>query len=271
MELTTALVDWVDVDEQLFLSGGGAEDYQYDQRRDRYTARNYFADTPQELRLVKGMGDDAWASFGDYLTVYGPCKLNLAAINQDHWPLVEAIIRTFAEPTDPVARDERKLEVLAQFVTPMLAYSDSGSATGGSNPNFFAGATGGMAGGGSAQSGQQGQQSGGAVDQFVNMVGNPTQGQSTMADTSDGAQVQVEGVKLRPTIAELGIELKNVVGGGKKTVFRLEASGESGPGCLDPKRGLCSRRKITAIFNTNKMGINALQARQGVWVYWREE
>ena len=48
-------------------------------------------------------------------------------------------------------------------------------------------------------------------------------------------------------------------------------SGESGPGCTDPKRGLCSRRKITAIFNSNKMGINALQAKQGVWVYWREE
>ena len=109
------------------------------------------------------------------------------------------------------------------------------------------------------------------VDQFVQLVGSPTQGMSTMADTADGAQVQIEGVKLRTTVPETGVGLQNVIRGGKKTVFRLEATGESGPGCGDPKKGLCSRRKITAIFNSNKMGINALQAKSGVWTYWREE
>jgi type II secretory pathway component PulK len=268
MELTTALVDWVDVDEQLFMSGGGAEDYQYDQRRDKYTARNYFIDTSQELRLARGMGDDAWASFGEYFTAYGPCKVNLAAVNQDHWPLIEGIIRAFASPGDPVAHDERKLEALAQFVTPMLSYLEASSSASGSSTGSGSGSSGSGSG---SSSGSTSTTGGGVVDQFVQMVGNPTQGTNTMADTGDGTQVQVEGVKLQATIPELGIDLKNVIGGGKKTVFRLEASGESGPGCMDPKRGLCSRRKITAIFNSNKMGINALQAKQGVWVYWREE
>lgn len=262
MELTTAMVDWIDVDEQLFMSGGGPEDYQYDARRDRYVARNYYVDTPQELRMARGMGDDAWASFGDYLTSYGPCQINLTAINQDHWPLVEAIIRTFADPSDAVARDERKLEALAQFVTPMLSYVDSSGGAG----------TGSSASSGkkSGATGSGGAAAGGPVEQFKQLVENPTQGVSTMADVGDGTQVQVEGVKLNPP-PELGIQLQNVIGGGRKTVFRLEATGESGPGCTDPKRGLCSRRKITAIYNSNKMGINALQAKQGVWVYWREE
>jgi general secretion pathway protein K len=260
-ELATGLVDWVDVDEALFMSGGGAEDYQYDNRRDKYTARNYFVDTPQELRMVRGMGDDQWASFGDYLTAYGPCAINLSAVNPDHWPLIEAIIRAFAEPADPVAHDERKLEALAQYVTPMVSFAGSSTTT----------ATGsGGAGGGAAQPAAGGG-AGGVVDQFVQMVGNPTQGASTMSENAAGSQVQVEGVKLRTTIPELGVNLGSVIRGGKKTVFRLEASGESGPGCSDPKRGHCSRRKITAIFNSNKMGINALQAKSGVWTYWREE
>jgi hypothetical protein len=259
LELASGVVDWVDVDEQLFLSGGGAEDYRYDSRRDRYKARNYFVDTTQEIRMVRGMGDDAWASFSDYLTAYGPCRINLTAIDQDAWPLVEAIIRAFAEPTDPVAHDERKLEALAQFVTPMISYVGSGGQTN-TNTNTNTGGRGAQAG-----------QPSGAVGQFVELVQNPTQGSGALGQSSDGSQVQVEGVKLRVNDPETGINLSNVIGGGRKMIFRLVATGESGPGCSDPKRGPCSRRKITAIFNSSKMGINSLQAKQGVWAYWREE
>ena len=255
VDLASALVDWVDVDEHRFLTAGGAEDYRYDARRDKYAARNYFIDTAEELRMAYGMTDDAWASFGDYFTVWGACGINIGAINPDHWPLVEAIIRTFAEPGDPVAMDERKLEALAQFVTPMLPFLASDT-----SEQRQGGGTGtGGAGGGSI------------VDQFVQLVQNPTQGMGAMASTSDGSQVQVEGVKLRTSDPASGVNLTHVIRGGRKTVFRLEASGESGPGCTDPKRGPCSRRRITAIFNTNKMAINSPQPRQGVWVYWREE
>jgi hypothetical protein len=248
-ELMAAIVDWVDIDEQLFQlpnAGTAPEDYRYDARRDRYLARNYFVDTPQELRMVRGMSDDMWASFGDYLTAYGPCRINLAAINEDHWPLVEGIIRAFAAPDDPVARDERKLEALAQYVTPMLGFSASSTGTSG------------------------GKQASG-VDSFVQLVQNPTQGVGLMGQAVDGVQTQIEGVKLQQVETQTGVKLADVVGSGRKVVFRLEATGESGAGCLDPKRGTCSRRKITAIFNSAKMAINSQQAKQGVWVYWREE
>ncbi len=205
--------------------------------------------------MVRGMGDDAWASFGEYLTAYGPCRLNLAAINQDHWPLVEAIIRAFAAPDDPTARDERKLEALAQYVTPMLPYLTAGGTTGTTGGTGKTGAAGGA----------------GCVDAFSQLVQNPTQGMGMMGQAQDGSQVQIDGVKLvaaDPT----GLTLSTVIGCGRKLVFRLEATGESGAGCNDPKRGGgCSRKKITAIWDASKMAMNSLQAKQGLWVYWREE
>jgi type II secretory pathway component PulK len=259
MEVAAAVVDWIDVDELLFGSGGAPEDYRYDGRPDRYVARNYFADTPQELRLVRGMNDDVWASFGDYLTTYGPCRLNLTAVNPDHWPLVEGIIRAFASPDDPNARDERKLEALAQFVAPMLPYITS-SGTGGAGGTSGAGGAAGAAGG-----------AGGCVEAFAQLVQNPTQGMGMMGQTQDGTQMQIEGVKLVMSDPTSGLQLTNAIGCGRKTVFRLEGLGESGPGCLDPKRGTCSRKRLTAIWNSSKMGMNSVQAKQGLWVHWREE
>jgi general secretion pathway protein K len=256
MQLASAMIDWVDVDEMMFMTAG-AEDYRYDARKDKYLARNYFADTPDELRQVRGMNDDMWASFGPYLTAYGPCRINLAAVNPDHWPLVEGIIRAFAAPDDPNGRDERKLEALAQFVTPMLPYLGQGGAPTGQT--------------GGSSSGQPAAGTQGGADGFVQLVQNPTQGMGMTGQAQDGTQMQIEGVRLQSTEPVTGATLGSVIGSGRKVAFRLEATGESGPGCLDPKRGTCTRKKITAIWDATKMGMNSLQAQQGLWVYWREE
>jgi type II secretory pathway component PulK len=275
LELAGAMLDWIDVDEQLFMSGGAPEDYRYDGRRDRYLARNYFVDTPQELRLVRGMDDDMWASFGSFLTTYGSCKVNLSAVTNEEWPLVEGIIRAFAAPDDPNARDERKLEALAQFVTPMLPYvSSSGSGTSETGTGTIGGGTsrtGTGTGTGTGKTGTSSSGGGGCVDQFMQLVQNPTQGVGALGQSSDGTQMQIEGVKLVPNDPATGLNLSNLIACGRKTVFRLEAMGESGAGCLDPKQGSCSRKRITAIWNSGKMAMNSTQAKQGLWVYWREE
>jgi type II secretion system (T2SS) protein K len=92
-ELVRAIIDWSDGDDRAFdlatvpglqalgSSGGASEDYHYDTKRDPYRAHNNYYDTLDELHMVKGMTDDTFATFGDVMTVYGSCKLNLAAMN----------------------------------------------------------------------------------------------------------------------------------------------------------------------------------------------
>ena len=92
-EMVRALIDWSDGDDRAFdlstvpglqalgSSAGASEDYHYDTKRDPYRAHNNYYDTLDELHMVKGMTDDVFATFGDTLTVYGSCKLNLAAMN----------------------------------------------------------------------------------------------------------------------------------------------------------------------------------------------
>jgi general secretion pathway protein K len=92
-ELVRAIIDWSDGDDRAFdlstvpglqalgSSGGASEDYHYDTKRDPFRAHNNYYDTLDELHMVKGMTDDVYATFGETLTVYGSCKLNLAAMN----------------------------------------------------------------------------------------------------------------------------------------------------------------------------------------------
>ncbi|MET0340729.1 MAG: hypothetical protein ABW252_06990 [Polyangiales bacterium] len=95
-ELVSNVIDWWDMDEQrasfdpvlgaMQPGGGGTEDQDfYRSQRDPYRTKNAPYDTLEELRLVKGMTDDVWATFVEpdledptrrQVTIYGLARLN---------------------------------------------------------------------------------------------------------------------------------------------------------------------------------------------------
>ena len=81
-DLTTALTDYVDDDRTRYdvirlRNSSAGEQGQYEQLYDPYQPRNARFDSIEELHLVRGIDDDWMAAFGNELTVYGACKVNL--------------------------------------------------------------------------------------------------------------------------------------------------------------------------------------------------
>jgi len=113
LEVMRAIIDWADQDTVMFGSSA-VEDYRYNQGEDPYEIKNHYYDTVEELRLVKGVDDDFMSAFGDALTVYGDCKVN---VNLAEAPLITAlIIQHAATPNDPALRWEN-LMLLSRFIT----------------------------------------------------------------------------------------------------------------------------------------------------------
>lgn len=97
--LCSALVDWADSDEEAYpcdVSTGqsgsyaGAEDAFYQLLDTPYPRKNASFDSVEELRMVRGMGDDFWATFvqpdpwdpgSRTLTVWGQGKVNVNTAN----------------------------------------------------------------------------------------------------------------------------------------------------------------------------------------------
>ncbi len=92
-----AMVDWVDGDEELFpcdpfnlAPAGGAEDNFYQTLGLSYFRKNAPLDSLEELRLVRGVGDDFWSTFVEpdpsqpdkrVLTVWGQGAVNVNTAN----------------------------------------------------------------------------------------------------------------------------------------------------------------------------------------------
>lgn len=93
LDLVSALIDWwdLDTDRASFdpgagtVTAGGAEDDTYQTLDDPYRARNAPFDSIEELRLVRGVGDDFWATFVEpdpddprsrTVTIYGSGAVN---------------------------------------------------------------------------------------------------------------------------------------------------------------------------------------------------
>ena len=95
--ICSALVDWTDSDENLFpcdfsaqANATGAEDSFYQLLRQPYRRKNAPFDSVDELRYVRGISDDFWATFVDpepnnpkkrTLTVWGSGKVNINTAN----------------------------------------------------------------------------------------------------------------------------------------------------------------------------------------------
>jgi len=81
-DVIVAMADYIDGDNKRFdliklAPGSRSENYRYQELWDPYEPRNARLDSLEELQLVEGIDDDWMAAFGDYLTVYGDCRINL--------------------------------------------------------------------------------------------------------------------------------------------------------------------------------------------------
>lgn len=93
LDLVSALIDWwdIDTDRTSFdpgagtVASAGSEDDIYQRLDDPYRARNAPLDSIEELRLIRGVGDDFWATFVEpdpddprsrTITIYGSGAVN---------------------------------------------------------------------------------------------------------------------------------------------------------------------------------------------------
>jgi len=120
VEVAQALIDWADPDEMRWEPGGGtaAEDYGYESLPDPYPIKNSYSDTPGEIDLVSGIDEDFIRTFGDTLTVWGGCKVNLN--EADPLTLLTLFLLT-AKDQEELQNPQRLYEVwlLAQFLYEM--------------------------------------------------------------------------------------------------------------------------------------------------------
>jgi general secretion pathway protein K len=94
LDIVSDVIDWWDVDEQRdtfdpgakTIATGGSEDDVYHTFRDPYVVKNAPLDSLEELRLIRGVGDDFWATFVEpnpddprdrKVTIYGSGIVNV--------------------------------------------------------------------------------------------------------------------------------------------------------------------------------------------------
>ncbi len=250
-DVTRAVIDWADVDETRFAplitngqagsSSTGSEDYRYDTGRDPYRAHNMFYDTVEEVNLVRGVGDGWWGSFGELLTAYGGCKINISAVRPENWPLVAAIIRATVKDehkTDSALLDDVLLAQLAQQIMSLAQF------------------TGGFS----------------SVDQFISLISDPAAalkslsagtGSTNPPPPSSGSS-QIAGVPLDP------VKVKAVLTTGPRRIYRLDSTGT-----IQRTANKKIDIHIRAIWDSAHFNQNTTSGdvndRQGTWVYWRQE
>lgn len=114
-----AIIDWTDPDQEAYVcdphSGSaqqaGAEDSYYQLLKKPYPRKNAAFDSIEELRMVRGVGEDFWATFVDpdpsrpdkrVMTVWGQGKVNVNTANPQ---TVLAVICGAAVPGTPLCSD----------------------------------------------------------------------------------------------------------------------------------------------------------------------
>lgn len=94
LDIVSAMIDWWDFDQErtvfdpgaMTVATAGSEDDVYRQLRDPYEVKNAPYDSIEELRMLRGVGDDFWATFVESeledprtrkLTIYGSGAVNV--------------------------------------------------------------------------------------------------------------------------------------------------------------------------------------------------
>ncbi len=149
-DMVAQIIDYVDLDQSKFGAPGAPEDDRYAMYEEPYEPKNNLFDTVGELALVRGVDDFFMANFGRSFTVYGTCKINLCAVDEDDWELVAGlIIATAKDAGSPVLGDPVKLKQLVSTIMPQLkaiCSSPQTFAQAVANPGFGAQAVGAMLG-----------------------------------------------------------------------------------------------------------------------------
>jgi general secretion pathway protein K len=135
--ICAAIIDWVDSDEELEAcnpssaeaSSAGVEDNYYQTIGLPYFRKNAAFDSLEELRLVRGMSEDFWATFVDpdpskphkrVLTVWGSGKVNVNTANaQTLWSVTCA----GAVPESPLCVETEQASQFIQLVTMAKAFT----------------------------------------------------------------------------------------------------------------------------------------------------
>ncbi len=93
LDVVSDVIDWWDLDQERTsfdpglnaVTSSGAEDDVYSAFRDHYVVKNAPYDSLEEVRMIRGVGDDFWATFvqpdpedpqQDHLTIYGSGNVN---------------------------------------------------------------------------------------------------------------------------------------------------------------------------------------------------
>lgn len=238
-DVARAIIDWADSDTSRYEPmgpGGGAEDYRYDIGKDPYRAHDHYYDTIEELNLVRGVGDEFWGSFGEMLTVYGGCKVNLSAIQQEHWPLMAAILRATVKDdqrSNQMLADDVQMAGWAQSVLGLIKMPMMGTAM--------------------------------DIDQFAKLAQNPMSVIPGM--TGAAPQSASQGQMGLPLDVN---KLKNVaVAGNPRRFWRIDSTGTVTRG------GKTIEVHIRAVWDQQHININSTSGdpndRIGTWLYWRQD
>jgi general secretion pathway protein K len=129
LDIVSALIDWWDYDTERTtfdpgagtVASGGTEDDVYRRFRDPYEPRNAPFDSIEELRLVRGIGDDFWATFVEpdpddprtrAITIYGS-----GAVNPNEAPPEVLLARVCSILTDqPLCVDPAEAAKFIQII-----------------------------------------------------------------------------------------------------------------------------------------------------------
>jgi general secretion pathway protein K len=243
-----ALLDYIDTDTMKLKDRGTSEDYGYENLKDRYQPKNNYVDTLGELKLARGVDDRFWSLFSNAMTIYGGCRVNIAAVNNPQ--LIAAILYLSAKnDKDPVVTDPRKLFALAGIVAKAKQMGET-----------FA-----------------------KLDDFITFVKDPSAAIAAIAGEGGmaGSQAsQALSMGIMPG-EKLGMELDakklgTVAIAGPRRTYRIEAYGEiprkqtdnEGRAVFPPVRST-----INGVWDTKFVPQNARKqpVPKGAWVFLRED
>jgi general secretion pathway protein K len=245
-----AIMDYVDNNAMRGSNRGTSEDYGYESLKDHYLPKNNYIDTVGEVKLVRGVDDRFWQLFGNAFTVYGGCKINLAAVTNPQ--LIASVLYLSAKnPNDPVLQDPRKLFLLASIVAKSKQFGET-----------FA-----------------------KPDDFVSFVKDPAAAVAALAASggmAGSAATGALGAGLGlPPGTKIGMELdpkalNTIASFGPRRTYRIEAYGEierkqknaEGKPVFPPIRSTITGVWDTKVFPQN---VRKQPVPKGAWVFSRED
>lgn len=247
-----AILDYIDNNTMHARDRGTTEDYGYESLKDRYYAKNNYIDTPNELKLVRGIDDRFWTLFGTAFTVYGGCRMNVTTMSNPQL-IAGLLYLTAKNQNDPVLLDNRRLFMLASYVAKAKEFGE-----------IFT-----------------------SLDDFVNFVKDPGASVAMLASQSGTMQGSAAGAAVAAGLPglqpgeQLGMELDKaklaqIAFAGPRRTYHIEAYGE-----IERKQKTkdgkpvfpAIRKTITGVWDSKVVPQNVRKppVPKGAWVFMKED